>query len=78
MCSPHVEDLVRDSSLSLNMALLPYFERGWDPEKFGRYKLEEATVSWLKGLNTIPLKERQTMPEVVADALVAFQEENFV
>lgn len=74
VCSPHVEDLVRDSSLSLNMALLPYFERGWDPEKFGRYKLEEATVSWLKGLNTIPLKERQTMPEVVADALVAFQE----
>ena len=59
------------TSLSLNPILFEHFDQGWDPDNYGRVKLEEATVLWLKGLDTITLPA--VMPDIVASALQSFQ-----
>lgn len=74
-----VEDLVVDSttcqplrtSLSLNTVLFEYFDKGWDPNNYGLYKVEEATVLWLKGLDSMALPD--VMPEVTSESLKAYQ-----
>eukprot|EP00435_Cladocopium_sp_Y103_P067146 s53_g29.t1 len=75
--SKSVEDLVcstmcsGSTSLSLNPILFEHFDEGWDPDNYGRFKLEEATVLWLKGLDTITLPD--VMPGLVSNALQSFQ-----
>ena len=53
------------------MVLKEYFEAGWDPDNFGLYKLEEATVTWLKGMDTISLVEKESLPAELKEALLA-------
>jgi hypothetical protein len=51
------EDAAKSTSMSLNMFLQPFHEQGWNPRQFGAYKLEEHTVQWLKGLETLPTSD---------------------
>ena len=61
VCSPaydgELAEFKRHTSLSLNMVLLPLFEAGWNPKQFGKHRLEEAAVMWLKGLHSLPAAE---------------------
>lgn len=51
------------------MVLRPLFDGAFSPNQFGMYKLEEATIQWLKGMVTVLPEQREHVPETVALAL---------